>query len=470
MRHARGASVMNRLMAINAVGLTGALMDAHPEACPNLRALAKDGVRLQVEPVLPAVTCPVQATYLTGLTPRGHGIVANGWYFRDLCEVHFWKQSNRLVGGRKIWEEGKSRDPRFTSAQLFWWYNMYSANDVAVTPRPAHGPGGETISLLYTTPPELAGELESELGVFPLFKFWGPAAGAESSEWIARCAEIVFERYSPTLTLVYLPHLDYNLQRRGPSWPGIAADLSLLDSLVGRLASAARSGGARVVVLSEYGITDASGPVHINRALRERGFLKVHRQLDREILDPGASRAFAVADHQAAHVYVRDPEDVAAVKSVLASLDGVAEVLDETGKAAIGLDHPRSGELVAFSAPDRWFTYYFWLDDDKAPPYARTVDIHEKPGYDPVELFLDPQMRLPALRIGARLVARKLGFHADMDVIPLDASLVKGSHGARPAASDRGATIILPRGTRMDSADLVRPTDVRDILLDLIFG
>ncbi|MCX7805510.1 MAG: alkaline phosphatase family protein, partial [Planctomycetota bacterium] len=133
---------MNRLMVINAVGLTGALTDAHPEACPNIRAMAKEGIRLPVEPVIPAVTCPVQATYLTGLMPRDHGIVANGWYFRDLCEVHFWKQSNRLVDGRKIWEAGKARDPNFTSAQLFWWYNMYSTNDFAVTPRPAHGPGG----------------------------------------------------------------------------------------------------------------------------------------------------------------------------------------------------------------------------------------------------------------------------------------------------------------------------------------
>ncbi|MCX7806042.1 MAG: alkaline phosphatase family protein, partial [Planctomycetota bacterium] len=305
---------------------------------------------------------------------------------------------------------------------------------------------------------------------FPLFRFWGPTAGAESSEWIARCAEIVFERRQPTLTLVYLPHLDYNLQRRGPSWPGIAADLAVLDSLVGRLADAARAGGARVVVLSEYGISDVSGPVHINRVLREKGFLKVHRQLDWEVLDCGASRAFAVADHQAAHVYVRDADDIEAVRSALASLDGVAEVLDGAGKTAAGLDHPRSGELVALSAPDRWFTYYFWLDDDRAPPYARTVDIHEKPGYDPVELFLDPDMWLPALRIGARLVARKLGFRVDMDMIPLDASLVKGSHGAKPIGPERGAIIILPKGARMDSADSIRPTDVRDILLGLIFG
>jgi predicted AlkP superfamily pyrophosphatase or phosphodiesterase len=401
--------------------------------------------------------------------PREHGIVANGWYFRELAEVHFWKQSNQLVQGQKLWTAGKQRAKDFTSAKLFWWYNMYSDNDIAVTPRPAHLADGSLISLTYTNPPELALQLDEELGRFPLFKFWGPDAGIGSSDWIARCTESVQRRSSPTLTLVYLPHLDYNLQRIGPDDPRIADDLEAIDAIVGRLATAAQARGQTVVILSEYGMSQVSGAVDINRVLRRAGFLKVQQQATWELLDCGASRAFAVSDHQAAHVYVKNPADVSAVKSLLEKTPGIERVLDAEGLRQIGLDHPRSGELVAISARDKWFTYYYWEDDKLCPPWAHEVDIHNKPGYDPVELFLDPNAPAVIPRILWRLMMRKLGFRTTiMDFIPFDAGLIKGSHGRLPEKPEEGPLLIVSK-KNAGVPDHLPATDVKQLLLKLIF-
>jgi predicted AlkP superfamily pyrophosphatase or phosphodiesterase len=371
------------------------------------------------------------------------------------------------VEGEKIWEAARRRDPRFTCAKLFWWYNMYSTADFAVTPRPLYPADGRKIPDIYTEPESLRDELNVALGAFPLFHFWGPKADILSSEWIARCARHVFDTRRPTLTLVYLPHLDYDLQRVGPRHPRIADRLREIDAVAGELIEHVRKAGARVVVLSEYGITDVSGPVHVNRALREARLLRVRRELGRELLDAGASEAFAVADHQVAHVYVRRPERVAEVKRLLEGLDGVEKVLDADGKRAAGLDHPRSGELVLVSRADRWFTYYYWTDDDVAPDFARTVDIHRKPGYDPAELFVDPGLRVPQVRVGLRLAQKVLGFRYLMDVIPLDASLVKGSHGRLPDRPEDGP-VLLSTEPRLVPAS-VAATDVRDLVLAHVF-
>ncbi|MCZ7644990.1 MAG: alkaline phosphatase family protein [Planctomycetota bacterium] len=461
---------MKPVLVLNVVGLTRALLARHPGAAPKLEALAREGRSATLGTVLPAVTCSAQATFLTGTLPREHGIVANGWYFRELSEIHFWKQSNRLVAGEKLWDAGRARDPRFTSAQLCWWYNMYSANDVAVTMRPFEG-GEKVVSLLYTKPPELAGQLDAELGPFPLFDFWGPRAGLNSSEWIERCAYSVRKRFAPTLTLVYLPHLDYNLQRLGPDDPAIAADLAGIDAVAGRLIEHARGSGAEVVVLSEYGISKVAGGVDLNRVLRRGGFLAVQKQLDWELLDGGASRAFAVCDHQVAHVYVADPADAPKVKALLERTEGVERVLDEAGKREAGLDHPRSGELVAVSAPDRWFTYFYWEDDAKAPPFARQVDIHQKPGYDPLELFLDPGVPLKLPRIFFKLALRSLGFNVGpiVNYIPFDASLIRGSHGRLPATRDEGP-LFITSSKGLELPEHLEATQVKATLLKLIFG
>jgi predicted AlkP superfamily pyrophosphatase or phosphodiesterase len=451
-------------LVLDVVGLTSAFLD---ERMPALRRLKQAGTCRSLKTVLPAVTCSVQASFVTGAPPSAHGVVGNGWYFRELSEIWFWRQSNALVAGEKIWEAAKKRDPAFRCAKLFWWYNMYSSVDVAVTPRPLYPADGRKIPDIYTQPPALRDELNARLGAFPLFDFWGPTAGIRSSRWIADCALHVMAKHQPTLTLVYLPHLDYSLQRLGPDHPAIAAELGAIDAVCGELIHDAEARGARVIVLSEYGITKVRDAVHLNRVLRREGLLSVRSELGLERLDAGASDAFAVADHQLAHVYVRDASRIPAIKSLLEGVDGVAEVLDAEGKREAGLDHARAGELVALSRPDRWFSYYYWLDDDKAPDFARTVDIHRKPGYDPVELFLDPSLRLPKLAVGLKLARKMLGFRYLMDVIPLDTALVRGSHGLLPARAADGPVFL--SNTPHLVPEEVGACDVKDVVLRHLF-
>ena len=457
---------MQRTVVLLVVGLTSDLIG---DDTPNLQAFAKRGGLRPLRTILPAVTCSVHATFTTGLLPRDHGAVANGWYFRDTAEVRLWVQSNHLVAGEKVWDAGKKRDPAFTCAQLFWWYNMYSGADYTVTPRPMYPADGRKIPDAYTQPMALRDELSAKLGTFPLFNFWGPRADISCSRWIADCARHVYDTRRPTLTLVYLPHLDYNLQRLGPADPRIAKDLGEIDALCGELIEHFERDGANVVVLSEYGITAVRGAVHVNRVLREAGLLAIKPEMGRDTLDAGASEAFAVADHQVAHVYVKRPERIPEVKALLERVDGVETVLDADGKRAAGLDHPRSGELVAVSKADRWFTYYFWRDDARAPDYARTVDIHRKPGYDPVELFVDPAIRFPTLKVGGILAKRKLlNSRALLDITPLDASLVKGSHGRLTDDPARGPVFISGDPSLVPEGE-VEATAVKELLLEQVF-
>ncbi|MDP1907380.1 MAG: alkaline phosphatase family protein [Hyphomicrobium sp.] len=457
---------MQPLVVLNIVGLTPELIGVHT---PHLARLAQRGGLRALRTVTPAVTCSAQATFLTGLPPSGHGAVGNGWLFRDLCEIWLWRQSNRLLDGERVWDAGKKRDPGFTCANMFWWYNMASSADYAVTPRPIYKADGRKIPDCYAQPSELRDELTAKLGPFPLFSFWGPATTIASTQWIADAALHVIETRNPTLTLVYLPHLDYGLQRLGPDDPGIVKDLGEIDAVAGQLIDAAEASGRRMLILSEYGIVPVSKAVHINRALREAGLLAVRDEQGGELLDPPQSRAFAVADHQVAHVYVAAKGDIARVRALLESIDGVGEVWGEEEKRAHGLDHDRSGEMVAIAAPDAWFTYYYWLDDRRAPDFARTVEIHRKPGYDPVELFLDPAIAFPKLAVGWRLLKRMLGMRVVMDVIPLDASLVRGSHGRADTPYARGPLIMSSDGALLPDGT-IDATDVKQLMLDHIFA
>ncbi|HMN96097.1 MAG TPA: alkaline phosphatase family protein [Phycisphaerales bacterium] len=461
-----------RHVVLNVVGLSMGLL-------PRMQRLGAWASRRSVHavaPMLPGLTTSVQATYTTGLDPSGHGIVANGWYDRALAEVHFWKQSNHLVGGEKLWDLLRRADPNATGpavANLFWWYAMYSGADITVTPRPCYPADGRKIPDLWTNPSDLRDELQRRFGPFPLFRFWGPAASIESTRWIAAAALHVVERRGPRLTLVYLPHLDYPLQKLGPDHPAIDAELVALDGLLGEMIETLESSGCAVTVLSEYGIEPVDGAVAVNEALRSAGFLAIRTELGRELLDAGASRAFAVADHQIAHVYVRDPRDLDAVVGGLAGVPGIAMILDrrlapgaEDGLrrslAGAGLDHARSGDLVLVAARRRWFSYRWWSDDRLAPDYARTVDIHRKPGYDPLELFIDPALRMPRLRIAWTLLRRRLGFRALMEVIPLDPALVRGSHGRIPEDPSLFPVLI----TRSRHGDAPVPaTAIRDLIL-----
>ena len=461
---------MKRTLVILVVGLAPHLLGRHT---PNLSRLAARGGMRPLDTVTPAVTCTAQSTLVTGLPPSGHGAVANGWYFRDLREVLLWRQPNNLVAGEKIWDAGKARNPDFTCAKMFWWYNMYASADWSATPRPMYPADGRKIPDHYAHPLALHDELDAKLGQFPLFKFWGPLADVTSSDWIAKSTLHVMETRDPTLTLTYLPHLDYNLQRLGPDLehPRLQKDLEEIDALCGELIEAAERDGRRVMVVSEYGITKATDAVHVNRALREAGLIAVRpEEHGREILDCGASAAFAMADHQIAHVYVADPARIPQVKALIEGLDGVESVWDEEGKRANGLDHPRSGELVAVSEADRWFSYYYWLDDEKAPDFARTVDIHRKPGYDPVELFTDPALSFPMLTTGWKLAKRKMGFRQLLDVISLkDTQLVKGTHGRITDDPDMGPLVISSEPELMPEGH-VAATDFKRLTLDHVFG
>lgn len=423
-------SDLKKTVVINIVGLSPRLIGKHT---PFIESWSKTKTTQSVKPVIPAVTCTAQTTYLTGKYPNEHGIVANGWYFKDEAEVKLWRQSNRLVQSEKIWETAKKHDSSFTCANLFWWYNMYSSVEYSVTPRPMYPADGRKIPDVYTHPMELRDELQDALGQFPLFKFWGPATSIEVSQWIGESAKFVETKYDPTLSLIYIPHLDYNCQRHGPNHKSVEKDLQDVDDLCKDLITFYEAKGAKIVLLSGYGITEVDRPIHINRILRKADMISYRMENGREMIDPGASDAFAMADHQIAHIYVKDKANIPNVKALLSEVKGIVEILDEDSKADKHLDHDRSGDLIAIADAKSWFTYYYWLDDQMAPDYARTVDIHRKPGYDPVEMFLNPKIMFPKLKIAGKLIRKILGFRTLMDVIPLDASLIKGSHGHLPA-------------------------------------
>jgi predicted AlkP superfamily pyrophosphatase or phosphodiesterase len=457
------------VVVLDVVGLTPRLLPH----MPRLSALADEGFQARLNTVLPAVTCSVQASLLTGTRPAQHGIVGNGWYFRELGEPLLWRQHNALVQGEKVWDAARRAVAgEYRVANLCWWYAMGAATDVVLTPRPVYHADGKKSPDCYTVPGSLRDDLTRRFGRFPLFQYWGPTAGIASSQWIAKAAGHVMRAHQPDLTLVYLPHLDYDLQRYGPDSTEARTAARDVDRVAGEVIDAARNRDATVVVLSEYGITSVRRPVDVNRQLRRAGLLRVYEQEGMEYLDPWTSDAFAVADHQVAHVYVRDPSMVPKVRDLVAELPGVDEVLDDSGKARVGLDHERSGELVAVAEPDAWFTYYYWLDDDRAPDFARTVEIHRKPGYDPAELLFDPADKWAKARAGLALARKMAGFRYSMNVVPLDPSVVRGSHGRLPDDPADGP-VLLCSGTGAAAADAVAnqesidATEVKELLLRL---
>lgn len=407
-----------RLAVLNIVGLSKSLLG---ENAQGITAFAEKHGLQTYTPAFPALTTTAQSSILTGTPPEKHGIVANGWYDRESAEVRFWKQSNHIVHGEKIWDTLRKTIPGFTCAKLFWWYNMHSTADFTITPRPLYLADGSKHFDIHTQPMDMRDELKADLGLFPFPAFWGPAAGIASSEWIAASAKWVEQKHSPTLSLVYLPHLDYCLQKDGPTAPNIPAEVRTIDRVVTDLISYYESRSIRVMLLSEYGISPVDQPIHLNRLFREKGWLSIKDELGRETLDYGGCKAFAVADHQIAHVYVNDPAILPEVRALLETTAGIDEIRPQ--------NHPRAGDLIAIAKPNAWFTYYYWTDDAKAPDFARTIDIHRKPGYDPCELFIDPAIRFPKAKIAKFLLKKKLGIRALLEVIPLDPTLVKGSHG-----------------------------------------
>ncbi|GAB3746756.1 alkaline phosphatase family protein [Spirosoma pomorum] len=417
---------MKKTVVLDVVGLSYSLISEHT---PFLKQWFASKHQATIDPMLPAVTTAVQSTYVTGKWPSETGIVGNGWYDHAASEVQFWKQSNKLVSGEKIWDRARKVDPNFTVSKMFWWYNMYSTADFSATPRPQYPSDGMKLADCYTQPGDLRDRLQKELGTFPLFQFWGPATTIASSRWIADASMLVDKWHNPTLTLIYLPHLDYCLQKVGQDMAKIAKDLREIDDVCRDLIQHYEKQGAEVIVLSEYGITNVSKPIHLNRILREAGMIRYREERGLELFDVGASPAFAVADHQIAHVYVNDPKVYNQVRSILEQTPGIELVLDKEQQKKYHINHERSGDFVVMADADSWFTYYYWLDDARAPDFARLVAIHQKPGYDPVEMFMDQTNPFVKLKAGYKLARKKLGFRYLMNIISLDATLVKGSHG-----------------------------------------
>jgi len=419
-----------KVCLINVVGLTPSLLPFAPR-------ISSLGSVSPLRSPLPAVTCTSQATLLTGLAPREHGIVGNGWYFRDTQEVRFWQQAHSLIQGEPFYAG-------IETAKLFWWFNQSAPVRWSATPKPHYGcDGSKAFDILDHT----GCNLQSRLGPFPFFQFWGPSAGLASSRWIADSAAMVIAENQPELTMVYLPHLDYDFQRLPVHDPQRVAEV---DRCAGTIIDAADAIGARCVVVSEYGLVPVSRAVSINRILRELGVLVVRDGPFGEMLMPGESQAFAVADHQLAHIYINDPSIEDKVTCRLRAEPGISAIVRPS---EIELDHPRSGEWIALADQDSWFTYYYWNDDARAPDFARCVDIHRNPGYDPCELFMTSKARAMA-----RLAQKKLGFRYRMDVIPLDPSLVRGSHGLR-TAPEHGPLIIGPSAADIQAL----PSDMREV-------
>ena len=461
-----------RIAIIDIVGLSPALIGPHT---PTIASFARErgGVRT-MRPTLPAVTTSVQASMLTGVGPDEHGIVGNGWMDPGSREVALWKQSDGLVEAERLWDTARRRDESVTCANICWWYAMHTSCDVVVTPRPIYKADGRKLPDCLTQPADLRDRLTRALGPFPLFRFWGPAADITSTRWIADAAIKVERETSPTITLVYLPHLDYGLQKLGPDHPDIPHQLREVDHEVSRLLEHFLGRGVEPILVSEYGIVPVTDAVAPNRVLRELDLLYWREEQGREMVDPGTCGAFAVADHQVAHVRL-GREGLARrdeIAARFAETPGVAEVLHGDARAAAGLDHSRAGDLVLVSDRDRWFCHDWWLDDAKAPDWQRTVDIHRKPGYDPRELFVDPKFRFPKLAIGSRLVRRKLGFRTLLDVIPTDTSLVRGSHGRVDQGLGWDAMLVADAASAIDDDEdgRVPCTAVRDLALGTMFG
>ena len=453
---------MKKTVVINVVGLTKRLIGEHT---PFIKSFLEKGETSYIEPILPAVTCAVQSTYVTGKWPSEHGIVGNGWYFKDECEVKFWRQSNKLVQQPKLWDDLKEKHPNFTCANHFWWYNMYSNVDYSITPRPNYLADGRKIPDVYSYPAKLRDELQDALGTFPLFEFWGPKTTINSSKWIADAALLTDEKHNPDLTLIYLPHLDYNLQRFGLDFSIISKDLLEIDEVVKNLVNHYETLDARVILLSEYGITNVNRPIHLNRILRKEGYIAIREERGLELLDAGESDAFAVADHQIAHIYCKNPSSIEKLVKLLQSVEGVEKVLFGEDLKKYHIDHERCGDIVVVADKDSWFTYYFWLDDAKAPDYARMVDIHKKPGYDPVEMLTDPKDKLVMAKVVGKLLKKKLGFRTVMNIIPIDATLIKGSHG-RLTEDKEDYPIFISNRVSSENENVINAIQVRDLIED----
>lgn len=360
----------------------------------NLLETHKPATKIRFRPVAPgplSLTVPAQATLRTALPPSRHGAVASGWFHRDLARPFFWEQSAALVQGRRVWEGARAAGQ--TVGMAFWQQSLGERLDLVISPKPIHRHHGGIVMDCYTRPEPLYAELCAAIGRrFDLFHYWGPLARARVGRWIADAARCILARPdAPDHLFVYVPSLDYDLQRHGPASPQAAAALGETLSQIEPLLAAAEAQGREWLLAGDYAIepvVPGDGAIFPNRILRAAGLFHTRETARMLYPDFFTSRAFAVVDHQIAHVHVPDPADLPRVRELLAQEPGIDDVLGRAAQVDRDVYFPeRSGDLLLVAAPGRWFAYPWWTDPRQAPDYARQMDIHNKPGFDPCELF-----------------------------------------------------------------------------------
>lgn len=348
------------------------------------------GLKFQpAETVFPAVTCTVQASFRTAALPCSHGMVANGLFFRELRKALFWEQSAALVEGGRIWKSFREKGGRV--GMMFWQQSLGEEADLILSPAPIHKHGGGMIQDCYAQPRDLYERLVGAIGrPFRLEHYWGPLASRKSTDWIVAAIETVLQTadLAPDLLLGYLPHLDYDLQRHGPDSPQAAVALDLMGGHLRRLQAQAAACGYDFLCFGDYAMESVSGAVVFpNRCLREAGLFLARSVKGRAYADLHGSAAFAMVDHQVAHIHTRDERALGRAREIFARAPGVGAMLDRAAQSAVGINHPRSGDLILIAEKGSWFAYPWWNERTEAPDYATHVDIHNKPGYDPCELF-----------------------------------------------------------------------------------
>ncbi|HXS60297.1 MAG TPA: alkaline phosphatase family protein [Candidatus Sulfopaludibacter sp.] len=378
---------------------------------PTISDLAGIGECGYLTPVFPSVTSTVQSSVLSEKYPNQHGIISNGLYDRENYQVSFWEQSSKLVKSERIWDILKKKNNDLKTSILFWQNTMFANSEFVITPRPIHLENGQMDMWCYSRPPGYYEEVSNIIGEFDLYSYWGPFASFKSTEWISKSVEYTLEKYKPNLLFAYFPQLDYSSQKFGKNSTEVKVDLEKIDEVVSSIIKKTKKLGifeeTEFIVFSEYGFNDVNDGISINKLLREKGYLAIRTIKNNEYIDFEYSKAFAMVDHQIANIYIKNPEDKNFVKEILEEVKGIEKICDDKEKRELKIDHSRSGDLIAISNKDKWFSYYWWFEDNKAPTFTKTVDIHRKPGYDPLELFVDFKTKS----------------------IPFETTLVKGSHG-----------------------------------------
>lgn len=345
-------------------------------------------------PSFPAVTCSVQATLTSGHFPSGHGIIANGFFDRDTYRASFWEQYASLVQKPRIWDIIKQSNPDLKVAVLFWQNSLYTNADIVITPKPIHLEN-QMIMWCYSRPVGFYEEIVQKHGEFDLKSYWGPFSSIKSSEWIVKAACYTIETKKPDLIFVYLPHLDYAAQKNGPQSDEFKKSILELDGVIGSLLSFLEENNLKeyeIMIVSEYGFNKVNKSISPNLILRQNGLLSVRKIKEKEYIDYENSKAFAMVDHQVTHLYVKAGYENL-VKTRLNNQDGISIILDKMLQEKFKINHPRSGELILCSQNNSWFNYHWWDEEKHAPDFTFNVDIHRKPGYDPLELFLDYQTK-----------------------------------------------------------------------------